>query len=39
MLRLAVNHVRDECRRGRQLTESEAQMLVSAAGRAFLGGW
>jgi hypothetical protein len=38
LLRLVVNHLRDQCQQGRQLSELEARHLVQAAGRAFLGG-
>ena len=39
LLRLAVNYVRHQCERGRELSHGEAQHLVMAAGRAFLGGF
>lgn len=39
MLRLAVNFVRHQCQRGRQLTADQARLLVEAAARAFLGGF
>ncbi len=39
LLRLAVNHVVGQCRRGRQLSSEEARQLVDAAGRAVLGGF
>lgn len=36
---MAVNHVLEQCRRGRQLSPDEARQLVDAAGRAALGGF
>lgn len=40
MLRLAVNHVRDECARGgRALSDAQAQQLIDAAARAYLAGF
>ncbi|KAL4443996.1 hypothetical protein ABPG75_011733 [Micractinium tetrahymenae] len=39
MLRLAVNFVRQQCERGRALSDAEAQQLVYAAARAFLSGF
>lgn len=39
MLRLSVNFVRQQCERGRQLSDADAQQLVNAAGRAFFSGF
>ena len=39
LLRLAVNWVRHQCERGRQLSDAQAAALVNAAGSAFLGGF
>lgn len=39
MLRLAVNFVRFQAQRGRQLSDKEAAQLVAAAGRAYFAGF